>query len=316
MLLVDFVSYYYPCARNLKNYYRGQTETMVYQEEYGKQLPLGLISGENVYRLRLKSRRFWRTRLVNAMVDSETYYYQQILIHIPVYGCMFIELKENIMKPVGGTVDYVYSWREFYKRLVSDGRIQYDDIVPQVYSEFIFDKSNNLSLLEHQQRVFDIIIHKIMNLNDNLHWIFGGEGTGKSFLLSKFSKHFADAGFEVVRLALTGVASYNIHGETVDRFFGTTNDRDEVNKVKLDDHVKLYKKTVFLIDEVSMITKEMLESISSALIQVTGGNRVFGGVVIILFGELGQLLPVNSTDYIWNSRLFLQGYKYALRKKH
>lgn len=153
-----------------------------------------------------------------------------------------------------------------------------------------------------------------MNINDNLHWIFGGAGTGKSFFLSRFSKHFTDTGYEVVRLALTGVVSYNIHGETVDRFFGTTNDRDEINKVKLDNHVKLYKKTLFLIDEVSMMTKGMLESISTALIQATGRSRAFGGVAFILFGDLGQLLPVNSTDYISNSRLILQGYKYFLRK--
>lgn len=73
----------------------------------------------------LKSRRFWRTRLVNAMVDTETYYNQQILIHVvPVYGCTFVELKENNIKPAGGNVNYyVYSWREFYKQLISDGRI-------------------------------------------------------------------------------------------------------------------------------------------------------------------------------------------------
>lgn len=77
-------------------------------------------------------------------------------------------------------------------------------------------------------------------------------------------------------------------------FLGFTSERRQVNTSKLTDHVKLYKKTILLIDEFSMLGQPTLESISSALIQVTGQNMVFGGMAVVFFDDLGQLLPESS----------------------
>ena len=120
--------------------------------------------------------------------------------------------------------------------------------------------------------------------------------------MSKLSRYFEQLGYHVTRLLPTGVAAYNVHGETIDRFFGMTNERKEVNKLKLNDHVKLYKKSIFLIDEFSMISRECIENISSALIQVTGRNCVFGGIAVVFFGDVGQLLPIDKMqNFIWKS---------------
>lgn len=54
-----------------------------------------------------------------------------------------------------------------------------------------------------------------------------------------------------------------------------------------------------------MICNRVLENISSTLIQVTGCNQVFGGVNFILFGDVGQLLPVQREEgYIWKSAIY------------
>lgn len=53
-------------------------------------------------------------------------------------------------------------------------------------------------------------------------------------------------------------------------FFGLTSERREIKTFKLNDHVKLRKTTILLIDEFSMLDKPTIEDISSALIQVIG----------------------------------------------
>jgi hypothetical protein len=98
----------------------------------------------------------------------------------------------------------------------------------------------------------------------------------------------------------------------VDRFFGLTPENQEINKMKMNDHVKLYKKTVFLIDEFSMLTRAVIEAISSALTGVTGRRKIFGGIAVIFFGDVAQLLPPKSMDYVWKSRIFIQLAKYTL----
>lgn len=203
------------------------------------------------------------------------------------------------------------SWRGFYRYLSSSGMLQLDVDVPEesLYTTY---SVSAMPMSDSQQRIFDTVTYKIKQLNDNLHWIVGGAGTGKSFLLAKFSEHFNQLGYHVERLAPTGVAAYNVHGQTVDRFFGLTMEQPQINKMKLNDHVKLYKKTVLLIDEFSMLTRGVIEAISSALIQVTGVNGAFGGMAVIFFGDLAQLLPPKSKDFVWKSKLFLQGQKYSL----
>lgn len=115
------------------------------------------------------------------------------------------------------------------------------------------------------------------------------------------------------RLAPTRVAAYNVQGQTVDFFFfGLTPQQQEINKVKLNNHVKLYKKTILLLDECSMLTSAVVEGIFSGLMQATGRDVAFGGMAVVFFGDLGQLLPPKSKDYIWKYRLFLRGYKYSL----
>lgn len=67
---------------------------------------------------------------------------------------------------------------------------------------------------ESQKSIFTKIIHRIGN-NDNVHFVIGAGGTGKLFLLEEISQYHEVQGYHVVRLAPTGVAAYNIGGETI-----------------------------------------------------------------------------------------------------
>lgn len=81
------------------------------QPEYGKRLPLAIISLAQMFRLQQSYRRFWRTRLVNMMTGSELYYYQQVFMQKPIYNTTFDELRQHFVC-IHGT------WHSLYQFLV------------------------------------------------------------------------------------------------------------------------------------------------------------------------------------------------------
>ena len=301
LTLPEFVSYYYQVYTN-----EFTICEQLRKPEYldNKSMPLGIKSSSYLFKLKLTKQTFWRTRSVSVMADSEAYYYQQILTNVPVYGKTYDQYKAECVCPNGVSNDDVnYSWKDFYAYLVESNKINND--VPMLEQNATTDyKVSTLQGNATQQSIFNQIVHRI-SCNDNLHFVIGAGGTGKSFLLGKFSEYYENNNYHVVRLGPTGVSAYNIRGETIDRFMGMSNERKEINKLKLLNHIKVYKNTIFLIDEFSMISKISLEEMSTAFIKVTNRNMLFGGIPTILFGDPGQLLPINKKNgYIWESEIF------------
>ncbi|KAG1145045.1 hypothetical protein G6F37_000639 [Rhizopus arrhizus] len=75
----------------------------------------------------------------------------------------------------------------------------------------------------------------------------------------------------------TGVAAHNISGQTIHRFLGLTNVSSVLNCLILDKYVKLFPKTMLLIDKYSTSSK-LLESINDALVKTTQRTTIMGGV--------------------------------------
>lgn len=114
-------------------------------------------------------------------------------------------------------------------------------------------------------------------------------------------------------MAPTGVAAHNIGGETVHRFFGINNRKSVPNFIKLDEYVKLYPKTILLIDEYSMISAKLLESINDAAIKTTQRPTTMGGIKTVFFGDVAQLLPIQKLEgLIWESEIYTSSNRYNL----
>lgn len=77
-----------------------------------------------------------------------------------------------------------FGWKQLCSHLVGIGRIIADE-VPSMYDAMPYDISGS-ALSVNQQKIFDRIT-QITNLN-NHHWVLGGAGTGKSFLLQVFRR--------------------------------------------------------------------------------------------------------------------------------
>jgi ATP-dependent DNA helicase PIF1 len=133
-------------------------------------------------------------------------------------------------------------------------------------------------------------------LGDGRHvFLTGKAGTGKSTLIRHF---MSETNRKVVVAAPTGIAALNVDGYTIHRLFSlnTTTTLDEVRSARY--YPSRFAKTLasletLIIDEASMVRADLFDMLAAALERfgpVLG--RPFGGVQIVLVGDLCQLPPV------------------------
>ncbi|MEE1022862.1 MAG: AAA family ATPase [Muribaculaceae bacterium] len=131
-------------------------------------------------------------------------------------------------------------------------------------------------------------------------FLTGKAGTGKT----TFLRHLADTSRKrLAVLAPTGVAAINAHGVTIHSMFqfpfspfvpgrgfvGEEKKYFRFSKAK----TRLIKSLdLIVIDEVSMVRPDTLDAIDDLLRRVRGCARPFGGVQLLLIGDLRQLAPV------------------------
>ena len=128
-------------------------------------------------------------------------------------------------------------------------------------------------------------------------FLTGKAGTGKSTLIRR---HLADTDRNVVVVAPTGIAALNVEGYTIHRLFGfraTTTLHDVVSGAYRPGRFSktLASLDALIIDEASMVRADVFDMVSAAL-QRFGPQpgTPFGGVQIVLVGDLYQLPPVVS----------------------
>lgn len=137
--------------------------------------------------------------------------------------------------------------------------------------------------------------------NKNL-FLTGKAGTGKTVFLKEFKEHTKK---KVVVLAPTGIAAINAHAQTIHSFFKfsfspyipkTININTQDDAETYEDEI-LKELEMIIIDEISMVRADLLDRIDNKLRQVRRNNKPFGGVQLLLIGDLMQLPPVvTKTD--------------------
>lgn len=163
------------------------------------------------------------------ITDSEAYYYQQIVINLHVFRSTFTAEKE-----IHG------SWQMFYAHLVHRGILTLSHPVPTTNTEPApTGPQTTPPLSKDQQSYFDQLTRDIVNNNNNVHFVVGAAGTGKSYLLKKLESYFEDD-FNVVKLAPTGITAHNIGGQTIHRFFYMANERSVINPPILSNTSKVF----------------------------------------------------------------------------
>ncbi|MBW8761337.1 MAG: AAA family ATPase [Microbacterium sp.] len=123
-------------------------------------------------------------------------------------------------------------------------------------------------------------------------FVTGRAGTGKSTLL----QHFAwNTKKQIAICAPTGVAALNVEGQTIHSLFrlpiGLIGDSD----IDQNDNTRRILNAIetLVIDEISMVSADLMDAIDRSLRQARGKRGIpFGGAQIVMFGDPYQLAPV------------------------
>jgi energy-coupling factor transporter ATP-binding protein EcfA2 len=162
-----------------------------------------------------------------------------------------------------------------------------------------------IQLNDDFNRALDLMAH-----TNNSLFVTGKAGTGKSTLLQLFRN---TTHRNTAVLAPTGVAALNVKGQTIHSFFGfpprILTPAITGKKSGRKDLLKLFRNLeTLVIDEISMVRADILDGIDNALRVNREINRPFGGVQLLLFGDLFQLPPVVNKDPI-EQEFFRQHYE-------
>lgn len=146
-----------------------------------------------------------------------------------------------------------------------------------------------------------------MRQDQALHLMLSGEsvfltgpaGSGKTHILNQFIKIQKKRGKEIAVTASTGIAATHIGGTTIHSWSGL-GIRDELtnrDKIWLTDNSRLLKRysttDILIIDEVSMLHGNRLDMINEVAQLLRSSSEPFGGMQVILTGDLFQLPPIS-----------------------
>ena len=135
-------------------------------------------------------------------------------------------------------------------------------------------------------------------------FLTGKAGTGKTTFLHEVAARCAKRHAIV---APTGVAAINAGGVTIHSFFQLPFDpylpdvKELVTEYQLPDRFKSLSRNrinilrtleLLIIDEISMVRADLLDAIDMTLRRYRRNNRPFGGVQLLMIGDVHQLAPV------------------------
>lgn len=131
----------------------------------------------------------------------------------------------------------------------------------------------------------------LINSGYPLIFVTGKAGTGKSTLIHYIRSVSTK---NIVVVAPTGVAALNVKGSTIHSFFQFPPRIVSENDVKRIKDRRLYNKLdILIIDEISMVRADLMDAIDRFLRMNGRDNSLpFGGVVVLMVGNLFQLSPV------------------------
>lgn len=158
---------------------------------------------------------------------------------------------------------------------------------------------------------------EIMKSGKNV-FLSGQAGSGKSYLLKVFIKHCIQNNIIHGVTSTTGVSALLINGVTIHSFSGILLGLED--KVTLLERVRsrdapfkrwLYTQ-VLIIDEISMMSGELLEKLDFIGKNIRKSSKPFGGMQLILTGDFTQLPPIKSSycfkNPIWDTLIDINIY--------
>jgi len=172
----------------------------------------------------------------------------------------------------------------------------------------------------------EIAFNFVQYTNRNV-FLTGKAGTGKTTFLHNLKKVSPK---RMIVVAPTGVAAINAGGVTIHSFFqlpfgpfipdtinGDSKEKRNIQKFTREKINIIRSMDLIVIDEISMVRADVLDAIDDVLRRFKDRHKPFGGVQLLMIGDIQQLAPVIKDDewailkewynsiYFFNSRALM-----------
>jgi hypothetical protein len=185
-------------------------------------------------------------------------------------------------------IDAIYQVLKSKKSKRKSRTIKRQTVVPKRRMNERRADLSRVTLSREQQSLFE----KLEKTTSHI-FVTGKAGTGKSLLLQYFRQNTSKRNAVV---APTGVAALNVEGQTIHSFFKIAPAFVPKSNIPLDSKTAELLRNIdtLVIDEISMVRADLMDGIDFLLRKARSNKSPFGGVQIVMFGDLHQLPPVVS----------------------
>lgn len=187
------------------------------------------------------------------------------------------------------------------------------------------------------------LAQKFVQFTNTTIFLTGKAGTGKTTFLRQLKEELPK---RMIVVAPTGVAAINAGGVTIHSFFqlpfgpilpGQILNADKNSKGESKSPLQKYRKEkidiiksldLLIIDEISMVRADLLDGIDEVLRKFKNRNLPFGGVQLLMIGDLQQLPPVVKNEewsllrqhydsaFFFSSKAFQKSQHISIELKH
>jgi hypothetical protein len=149
-------------------------------------------------------------------------------------------------------------------------------------------------------RQLDLAFNFVQYTGQHL-FLSGKAGTGKTTFLKSLKEKSPK---RMIVVAPTGVAAINAGGVTIHSFFqlsfgpqiGLENASEQQNRYSKEKINIIRSLDLLVIDEISMVRADLLDAVDRVLRRFRDRNKTFGGVQLLMIGDLQQLSPIVKND--------------------
>ncbi len=133
-------------------------------------------------------------------------------------------------------------------------------------------------------------------------FLTGEPGSGKTHTVNRYVEWLRENDVDPAITASTGIAATHIKGMTIHSWSGIGIAEyltpELVDRVASKEHVvrRITKAKVLIIDEVSMLSAEVLSMVDAVAKEIRRNDRAFGGMQVVLVGDFFQLPPVSKGE--------------------
>ena len=145
-------------------------------------------------------------------------------------------------------------------------------------------------------------VEELVLYTDSHIFLTGKAGTGKTTFLKNLPLKTYK---RMVVVAPTGVAAINAGGQTIHSFFqlpfgplppNASNVTAQLHRMKKQKLNLMRSLDLLIIDEISMVRADVLDAIDAVLRRVRRSQKPFGGVQLLMIGDVHQLAPVAKPE--------------------